>query len=306
MSNGCWPKGRDLDWVKPASGERLVVLGADGFIGRSVVRLAVGSGASVAALMPDDRWCDGAGRHALERALIGADALALLAYEPPPENGRSVLDHELEVNARGARCVAEIAGEHGVRTVFASSAEVYGDWCDRPVREDDVPSPSRPYAVAKLEAERLVGEAADRHGVTATCLRISTVFGPGENRPRAIPAFIRAHMRREPPVVHGDGSDVHDYVFVDDVAGAILNACRPDSAAERVVNVGSGVGRSTLDVLRTVNKVMGAGLPARHEPSPRPATRLVLDPARAERQLAFRPRMDFEAALADEVAWLSE
>jgi nucleoside-diphosphate-sugar epimerase len=142
--------------------------------------------------------------------------------------------------------------------------------------------------------------------VPTTCLRISTVFGRGENRPRAIPAFINAHLRRERPVVHGDGTDVRDYVLVDDVAGAVLNACWPDAPGKRVINIGSGVGRSTIDVLRSVNEVMGAGLPARHEPRPRPASRLVVDPALARRQLAFRPRLDFEAALAQEAAWIAD
>jgi UDP-glucose 4-epimerase len=313
-----------LDWVKPATGKRLVVLGADGFIGSAVVRLALDLGASVTALcirdswrlenvaaaalevIPNRRWWEPASRDTLNRALSSADGLALLAYEPPPETGDSVLDHELGVNARGARFVADIAGEHGVPTVFASSAEVYGSWLDDRVSEDAAPCPSRPYGAAKLEAERLVGEACDRHGVPTTSLRISTVFGCGENRPRAIPAFINAHLRRARPIVHGDGTDVRDYVFVEDVAGAVVNACWPDTPRKRVVNIGSGVGRSTIDVLRSVNAVMGAGMPALHEPSPRPASRLVVDPTLARRQLAFRPRLDFQTALAEEAAWIAD
>ena len=100
-----------------------------------------------------------------------------------------------------------------------------------------------------------------------------------------------------------DGTDVRDYVHVEDVAAAIVNAClRPTEVP--AINVGSGVGRSTRDVLDAVAHVMGTRAAAGSEPSLRPRSRLILDCGLARRELGFRPRGAFEAALAEEVRWL--
>jgi UDP-glucose 4-epimerase len=200
------------------------------------------------------------------------------------------LTHELEVNTAGAERVAAAAPG---RVVFASSADVYGPWHDDPVSEDVPAAPATPYAVAKLEAERRLD---------AVSLRIATVFGPGENGPRAIPSFVRALRAGERPVVHGDGEDLRDYVHVVDVAAALLNAIVAEPAG--VLNVGSGTGRTTLEILEAVCRACGREPDAEHVPATRPSSRLVLDSARARDALGFLPTADFDAALAEEVRWL--
>ena len=158
--------------------------------------------------------------------------------------------------------------------VFTSSADVYGPWRDEPVDERAEPAAVSPYAVAKLEAERRLGDLLGPNGLTV--LRLATVFGPGEHKLRAIPAFIRALLDGEEPVLHREGTDVRDYVHVEDVAAAIVNAClRPTEVP--AINVGSGVGRSTRDVLDAVARVMGTRAAADSGPSLRPRSRLILD-----------------------------
>src|SRR5204862_7818245 len=119
--------------------------------------------------------------------------------------------------------------------------------------------------VAKGEAEESVPECCR----SATCLRLATVFGPGETGPRAIPSFIRALARGERPVVHGDGDDIRDYVYVDDVAMGFLSAATIPGLAP-IYNVGSGEGRSTISVLRAVAAVMERPASALHVPAKRP------------------------------------
>ena len=248
-------------------------------------------------------WLSGgirAGSLALERALPGSDAIVLLAYRPPPDPA-SAPRHEREVNLAGAKGIGEAAARVGARVVFTSSADVYGPWRDEPVTEEDEAEPRTPYAEAKLEAERVLSRIAGE-GASVN-LRVATVFGPGEDGPRAIPSFIRSYLRGREPVLHGDGSDVRDYVQIVDVASAIVNAClRPAPAP--TINLGSGVGRSTIDVLRAVAGVMGVEPRARREPSRRAASRLIVDPTLARRELGFDPREDFEAALREEARWL--
>lgn len=309
-------------WLRVARGRRLAVLGADGFIGSQVVRAALAASAQVTAISlrdpwrllgvagPDLRhasvfeWWDPSSLPELRGLLRGVDALALLAYRPPPASADSVarLEHELSVNAGSACRLAKAAFELGLRVVFASSADVYGPWHEAPVTEESLPNPVTPYARAKLRAEQLVAEA----GEASVSVRIATVFGPGEHGPRAIPSFLRALARGERPVVHGDGSDVRDYVYVGDVAAAIVNACLapPGSLRANVLNLGSGRGRTTLQILRSVCALLGAACDPRYEPHSRERSRLVLDPSRARYALGFEASEEFDELVAEEARWL--
>ncbi len=285
-------------WLRDCRGNAITVVGADGFIGSHVCAAALAAGMSLRAICTREPWrlaglpLEPEIRREWWEAEVGGETVALLAYDPPPSFELSAwMVHELEVNAAGALRLVSAAG----RVVFASSADVYGAWHDEPVPEEAAPAPVTPYARAKLAVE----EAMDGRNL---CLRIATVYGPSEHRRRAIPAFIDALARGETALIHGDGSDVRDYVFVGDVAAAVVNACCGSGVG--VLNVGSGKGRTTLEVLEGVARALGVRPSARFESSRRPPARLVLDVRRARLELAFDPRTDFEAALADEARYL--
>jgi nucleoside-diphosphate-sugar epimerase len=312
------------EWLVECSGTHIAVLGADGFIGSHVVRLALGAGAAVTALcskrpwrlagfeqarleaVPLPNWWTESSASALRSRLAGADALALLAYSPPRGTDPAARDaHEHEVNAAGARRAAEIAAAEGATVVFASSADVYGSWWDSPVSELAEPTPTTPYSRAKVAAEKMVAAACARR-VPSVSLRISTVHGPGETGPRAIPSFVRCLLAGEPARIEGSGLDVRDYVNVVDVAAAFANACvqPPSEAVGGVLNVSSGKGRTTLEVLETVATVLGVEPRRRHVPARRPPSRLVVDPRKARSLLGMQPRADWVAEVASEVDWL--
>ena len=309
------------EWLRPAYGRKLVVLGADGFIGSWVVRMGLAAGATVVALcvkqpwrlagladerlrceeMPGGRWWQPAQHDVLARVLDGSGALVHLAYEPPA----TALDHagrrrhEYDVNAKAAARIGTLAAAAGARTVFASSADVYGPWHDDIVDEQTQAAPKTPYAEGKLIAERLLLEHAG-----ALCLRLATVFGPGELGPRAIPAFVRALASAQPATVHGDGLDLRDYVGVVEIAAAIINATATDVAMAPVLNLGSGVGRTTSSVLEAVARALDVDPCARFVASSRAPSRLIVDPSAAGRALGFAAAPDFVAAIAREARWL--
>lgn len=243
------------------------------------------------------------GVDAAESMLEGVDSLALLDYEAPPiRSGQSALAFERHVNVDGAGRVAAVAARLGVPLVFASSADIYGPWHAEPVNERTAPRGSSPYGVGKLEAEQLIARTCNR-GAGSVSVRLATVYGPDEHRTRAIPAFIRALTSGERPVIHGDGSDRRDYVHVSDVArglARLLIDAEAFTAAAPVVNIGSGIGRTTLDVLAAVEAAFGRAAEPIHVPSERPPSRLVLDIAHARRTLRFTPRTAFADGIAEE------
>jgi UDP-glucose 4-epimerase len=311
-------------WAHGASGRTIAVLGADGFIGNRVVLFALEAGAKVVAFCAKEPWRLAGVQHdrlelewgggdswwsneaiaRLTDPLKSLDAVVFLYYQPPiGATAADRLKAEMDINATTAGRVARATAAAGCRLVYASSASVYGHWFDDLVAEESVPHPASPYAQAKLEAERLIAEVCDSSGYV--CLRLATVYGPGENGPRAIPSFIRAFSLGSSPVVHGDGTDTHDYVHVDDVAAAFVNAA-VDPRIKGILNIGSGIGRTTLEVLSVVAAAVNAFPSARHVPSPRPPARLILDPRRAEEMLGVRNRPDFAAEIREEVRWLRE
>jgi UDP-glucose 4-epimerase len=309
------------DWMADVSNKRIAVVGADGFIGSHVVQLGLAAGASMTALcvgdpwrlleVPgasgcqrdvSDQWWRGGRQTAIANILDEPDAVVLLAYRPPSEASVAMtVHHELSVNAAGLFHLSTTSARLGARLVFASSAVVYGNAPRAsPVSEAVVPSPHTPYALGKLAGEWLTRLAGSPGGDVA--LRLSTVFGPRESRHRAIPRFIRSLLAGEDPTLHAAGHDIGDYVHVRDVAAAILNACV--MAVPPVLNIGSGTGRTTRDVLHAVAHVLDVRPDPNLETTLRPLRRLVLNTDAARRSLAFRPRQDLEALLTEEVQWL--
>jgi UDP-glucose 4-epimerase len=241
----------------------------------------------------------------LRATLAEAETLVLLGYVMPKPRSTTqrLLDEFRENVAPLLRLLA--AAEGGVRhVVFASSASVYGAPECTPVSESEPPRPRTPHAVAKLAAEQALRLWATSAGATASILRYSTVYGPSETVPRAIPNFIRAALSGESPTIDGDGMDEYDYVHVADVAEATVSAL--EHKADGTYNVGTGIGTTTLDLAKLVITLTGAS----GTPVLRPAllsdhvrTRLLCDTERARAALGFAARHALADGIKEEAGW---
>ena len=158
------------------------------------------------------------------------------------------------------------AGERaGVRrVVYASSSAVYGDAPGLPKREDQIPAPISPYAVAKRCGELYAEAWARRGALEAVSLRFFNVFGPGQDPSSpysaVIPVFIRAILEGRPAPVYGDGGQTRDFVYVGDVVRMLRAAATAPSASGRTYNVGQGHGTSLLRLLEVLSAVAGQPL----------------------------------------------
>ncbi len=167
------------------------------------------------------------------------------------------------VNVGGTVSLMEAMRDVGVRrVVLASSGAVYGDLGEQPIKESDHPDPRSPYAVSKLAAEYYVKTIGGLWGMETVALRIFNAYGPGQNlppsHPPVVPHFLRQAQRGGTLVVHADGNQTRDYVYVDDVVSGLVAAATAPGVDGMVINIGSGTETSIHELVEIVIGVTGS------------------------------------------------
>lgn len=212
----------------------------------------------------------------------------------------------LRVNVGGTRSVLDAAAalREPASVVLASSAAVYAP-ADGPHREqEDSVGPIDVYGYSKLWAEELAAGFAARTGTGVAIVRLFNVFGPGETNAHLIPSLI-SQMKAGTPVRLGNLSSRRDYVFVDDVADALLRLARHGAdGRSATVNVGSGRAYTGREVVETLAALAAADVapvtdPGRLRPVDRPV--LLADPTLAQKLVDWAPRTSLAEGLR--AAW---
>jgi len=208
-----------------------------------------------------------------------------------------------QVNVGGTVTLMEAMRDVGVRrVVFISSGAIYGEQAVQPLREDAPSNPRSPYAVSKLAAEYYVRTIGALWGIETICLRVFNAYGPGQHLPPVhapvIPNLLRQARLNGTVVVHGDGSQTRDYVYVDDVVNAMMAAANAPGINQMTINVGSGQDTSVRDLLRLALEITG-GHPevvynTRTERGP---GRMCADLSLAREKLGYQPTIRIETGL---------
>src|SRR5512137_1058569 len=166
------------------------------------------------------------------------------------------------VNVGGTVSLMEAMRDVGVRrVVFISSGAVYGDQQAQPVVETAPPNPRSPYAVSKLSAEYYINTIGDLWRIETVSLRVFNAYGQGQHlppsHPPVIPFMLKQAMRGGTIIVHGDGTQTRDYVYVDDVVSAMVAASTAPDLDDQVINVGSGTEVCIRDLASLIIQVTG-------------------------------------------------
>jgi len=207
------------------------------------------------------------------------------------------------VNVGGTVSLMEAMRDVGVRrVVFISSGAVYGDQQDQPVRETAIPYPRSPYAVSKLAAEFYVRTIGDLWGIETVSLRVFNAYGPGQHlppsHPPVIPNFLRQAIRGGTIVVHGDGSQTRDYVYVDDVVSAMIAAATAPGLDNQVINIGSGSQTSVRELVRLMLETARSQVEVMYNPRNDPGvSRLCADISLAREKLGYQPSISLADGL---------
>ena len=204
----------------------------------------------------------------------------------------------------------EACVDAGVRKViFASSGgTVYGSPRSTPITEDHPTNPISSYGITKLAVEKYLGLFYHLHGLDYAALRISNPYGPYQNpegQQGAISVFLSRIRADRPITIWGDGSVVRDYLFVSDLVDALMLAATVETA-DKVMNIGSGVGASLNELIRIMSEVVGEEptveyLPARSLDVPVS----VLDTGRASKELGWKPETGLTEGVGLTWCWIS-
>ncbi|MBN2386955.1 MAG: NAD-dependent epimerase/dehydratase family protein [Anaerolineales bacterium] len=167
------------------------------------------------------------------------------------------------VNVGGTVSLMEAMRDVGIRrVVLASSGAIYGDQEVQPLSEGQAPKPRSPYAVSKLAAEYYVRTIGALWGIETISLRIFNAYGPGQHLPPAhppvVPYFLRQAIRNGTIVVHHDGGQTRDFVYVDDVVSAMVAASTAPTINGLVINIGSGYETTVRDLARLTMEATGS------------------------------------------------
>ncbi|MBI3406892.1 MAG: SDR family oxidoreductase [Planctomycetes bacterium] len=236
---------------------------------------------------------------AVERAVAGCEVVFHIAALPSV--ARSVVDplRSHEVCATGTLKVLDAARRAGVRrVVYAASSSAYGGTPGTIRREDDAIAPLSPYAAAKLAGEHYCQAFTASYGLETARLRYFNIFGPRQDadNPYAgvIALFCKLMLEGRTPTIQGDGLQSRDFTYVANAVQATIKAANAPAAVGQVYNIGNGANTTVLDLVKSLNKLLGVNIePTFGPPRAGDVRHSQADISRARRDLGYEPSVTF-------------
>jgi len=303
-----------------------LVTGAAGFIGRSIAAALLARGESVRGV---DSFITGKRSN-----LVGLEAMEFVEGDLADPSvcaevctGVEVVFHEAALAsvprsvadpvATNVNCVdatlnvlvaARAAGVR--RVVYAGSSSAYGDTPTLPKREEMLPNPISPYAVAKLAGEQYMRAFARVYGIETVVLRYFNVFGPHQDPTShysgVLAVFCRRMLAGEQPTIFGDGEQSRDFTYIDNVVHAnLLAAAAPaEKVSGQMMNTATGSRITLNETFRILRELTGySGQPAYDAPRAGDIRDSLADIRLAGELLGYAPIVDFREGLRRTVAW---
>jgi UDP-glucose 4-epimerase len=297
-----------------------LVTGGAGFIGSSIAEALLSAGDAVRIL---DDFSSGRrenlqtlpGRYELiegtivdpetvTRAMQGVEVVFHEAAIPSVFRSVQEPQPTMLAGVQGTTVVLDAARRAGVRRlVFAASSSAYGETPTLPKVETMEPHPLSPYAVSKLTGEQLLRTFSGLYGLETVSLRYFNIFGPRQD-PKSeyaavVPKFVTAALRKERPIVFGDGEQTRDFCFIENAVRANLLAATTSAKLRgQVVNIACGERTSLNKLLEYIRELTGVHLEADHRPSrPGDVRDSLADVTAARELIGFEPRVDVREGL---------
>lgn len=235
----------------------------------------------------------------------GIDTIVNFAAESHVD--RSILDATpfIHTNIHGTQILLDIARKYKTsRFLQVSTDEVYGSIEQGSFSETANLDPSSPYSASKASADLLCLAYWRTHGTPVVVTRCTNNFGPRQFPEKLIPLAITNALENKPIPVYGDGLNIRDWIYVRDHCQGICQVIEAGQPG-RVYNIGTGEGRTNIDILKIILGVMGKseGLLQYVPDRPGHDRRYAIDVARIRTELGWKPEHDFKTAMEQTVAW---
>ncbi|HUS72782.1 MAG TPA: GDP-mannose 4,6-dehydratase, partial [Sedimentisphaerales bacterium] len=213
-----------------------------------------------------------------------------------------------DVNVNGTMVLLEAAKKQRIgKFIFGSSSSVYGNNEKVPFSEDDnVDFPISPYAATKKACELICHTYHHLYGISVTCLRFFTVYGPRQRPDLAIHKFARLIEQGKPIPVYGDGTMSRDFTYIDDIINGTVAAMQ-NCNGFNIYNLGESRPITVNDLVAEIEKALGKKAIKEYvPPQPGDVERTYADVSKAVKELGYSPTTTIEEGLAKFVAWLRE
>ncbi len=246
-------------------------------------------------------------RDAMDRTIgDGVDVIVHLAARAGvrPSIAQPVL--YADVNINGTLNLLEAAKKYEIKKfIFASSSSVYGNNEKVPFSEvDNVDYPISPYAATKKAGELICHTYHHLYGISITCLRFFTVYGPRQRPDLAIHKFTKLIEENKPIPVYGDGSMMRDFTYIDDIIDGTVGAIE-NCNGFNIYNLGESQPIAVNDLITEIEKALGKKAVRQYEPpQPGDVERTYADVTKAVGELGYHPSTPVPAGLANFVVWL--
>jgi UDP-glucose 4-epimerase len=302
---------------------RIAVTGGAGFIGSHVADAYRAAGHDV--LVIDSLWAHGGGRRenvpqggSFVHLDIRDEGIERVFREFAPEVvNHHAAQHSVAISARDPRLDADVnvlglinvldnAVKAGVRKViFASSGATYGEPATLPITDATPQNPESPYAITKMVAEHYLRFYKAQHGLDFTALRYGNVYGPRQDpsgEAGVIAIYIGRFLAKEGVKMFWDGEQTRDYIFAGDIAE--LNLTALDKGSGACYGIGTNKKTSVNEIYRTLVEVTGFEAPIERLPKrPGDVRDAQIDPARAKKELGWKPKTSLLEGLRKTVAY---
>ncbi len=323
----------DLDklFAETYNGKRVLVTGADGFMGSHLTERLLELGAKVSVYVRGTSVC-GTSKVELRNLepikdkleeIIAGDIGSLDSVELVKKNNPQIIfhlaanayvpssfSHPIEVmqtNLVGTLNMLHAAMELPdiERIVCTSSSEIYGTHPE-PIKETDVLYPTSPYAASKAAADRYCFSYFTTYNVPVAIIRPFNTYGPRHTYD-VIPKFIDLALENKDLTVYGEGNQTRDFTYVDDMIRAFLTMGAHKDAIGEAVNFGTGVDVSINDIAEKIQKYSGTNPKIVHiEKRLAEVGKLLCDASKAKKLFGWEPKIDIDEGLKRNIAWVKE
>ena len=310
--------------------DKVLVTGADGFIGSHLTQALLDEGCEVRALAQYNSfnnwgWLEDIRHPGLEvvtgdvrdpnfcRHIVrGVDTVFHLAALIAIPYSYVAPDSYVDTNVKGTLNMCQAARDAGTRRiVVTSTSEVYGTARYVPIDEKHPKQPQSPYSASKIGADAIALSFHNAFETPVTVVRPFNTYGPRQSARAIIPTIITQIAAGERRIKVGDLTPTRDFNYVADTAAGFIALAKCREAVGREVNIATGREVSMADTLQAIARIMGADVewvvdPQRLRPGGSEVFRLLGDNSLITRLTGWRPRYTLEEGLGKTVEWFTD